>query len=93
MVKHEFEMGRYLGPFTHNQIQHLIGDFQSSPLSIIPKPHKPGAFRIIQNFSFPREPKDNIRAMNTFIQAAEFPCTWGTFQTMCTLLGMLPPGS
>jgi len=40
IIKSEIQKERYIGPF------------QSSPFSIIPKPGKPGCFRIIQDYSF-----------------------------------------
>lgn len=55
LVTLEIQMGRYLGPFTATDIKALIGPFQSSPFSIIPKPGRPGHFRFVQNFSFPHD--------------------------------------
>jgi hypothetical protein len=52
-VNHELQLTRYLGPFTLQQIVNSLGPVQTSPIAIIPKPHKPGAFWIIQNFSYP----------------------------------------
>jgi hypothetical protein len=53
IVQKEISKGRYIGPFPIDIIQSVIGPFQSSPLSIIPKPGRPGKFRLVQNFSFP----------------------------------------
>ena len=36
----EFKRGRYIGPCTCQEVESLIGPFQSSPLSLIPKPSK-----------------------------------------------------
>ena len=36
-VNNEFQKGHYLSPFTQAQIKSVLGPFQSSPLSIIPK--------------------------------------------------------
>jgi len=44
IVYKEFEKDRYIGPFTHNQLEQTIGFFQSSPLTIFPKAGKPGHF-------------------------------------------------
>ena len=37
-ITHEFNKGRYEGPFSRQQIESLIGPFQASPISIVPKP-------------------------------------------------------
>src|ERR1700679_555810 len=36
-VEHEFDKGRYEGPFSQQQIETILGPFQTSPLSIVPK--------------------------------------------------------
>jgi len=74
-VKLEFDKGRYEGPFSQHQVENLLGPFQTSPVSIIPKPQKPGKYRIIQNFSAPYTNKDGIRAINADIMSLDFPCT------------------
>lgn len=38
IIDKEFERGRYIGPCTHSEVEALIGPFQSSPLSLVPKP-------------------------------------------------------
>jgi len=91
-IKHEFSMGRYEGPFSQEQMDSILGPYQSSSLSIIPKPQKPGKFRIIQNFSSPYTNTEGIRAINTDIVLSDFPCTWGTFKTICSTILHLPPG-
>ena len=62
-----------------------------SPISIIPKPGQPGKFRIIQNLSHPRHPPGT--SVNLAIDTGVFPCTWGTFSTVCNIVDSLPPGS
>jgi len=94
-VAAEIKKGRYVGPFSQDEIESIIGPFQSSPFSIIPKPGKPGKFRLIQNLSFPRStshiyPNPSI---NSGVDSDEFPCTWGTFDTICLVISRLPPGS
>ena len=93
IVSKEQALGCYVSPFSRTTLQSLIGPFQSSPLSIIPKPHKPNAFRLIQNFSFPRVPKSNIVSINHTIDSDNFPCTWGTFTAFSLLIWSLPEGS
>jgi hypothetical protein len=41
----------YIGLLTASKIQQTLGHFQSSPLSLIPKPGWPGKYRLIQDFS------------------------------------------
>lgn len=38
IIESEIQKERYIGPCTATSIENLIGPFQSSPLSIIPKP-------------------------------------------------------
>lgn len=96
VISAEFEKGRYIGPLRKSEVEELLGPFQSSPLSIIPKPGKPGKYRLIQNFSHPMSPSegnDNTIAINQHIDSDDFPCTWGTFETVCLLISRLPEGS
>ncbi len=93
IITREFSVARYEGPFSQQQVEDYIGPFQSSPLSIIPKPHKPGKFRIIQNFSSPYTSDQGFRSINVDITSSHFPCTWGTFDTISNTIHHLPPGS
>ena len=92
MIQAEFNKGRYIGPFSKEELEHEIGPFQSSPLSLVPKTGKPGKFHLIQNLSHPHTnlPTPSI---NTQLNSDDFPCTWGTFRTTCTLVRNLPPGA
>jgi hypothetical protein len=92
IIQNEFNKGRYLGPFSREALEREIGPFQSSPLSLVPKSGKPGKFRLIQNLSFPHTnvPTPSI---NSFLKSDDFPCTWGTFRTVSTLISNLPPGT
>jgi hypothetical protein len=55
-LRKELDKERYIGPFLPHNLISLIGPFQSSPISIIPKPGRPGKFRLVQNFLFPIKP-------------------------------------
>lgn len=94
IINTEFRRGRYIGPFTREMLEAIIGPFQTSPLSLVPKPHK-STFRLIQNLSFPHVQLQDpsISSINSAINSNDFPCTWGTFHTICVLIHMLPPGS
>ena len=91
----EINKGRYLGPFPLKDIEAALGPFQSSPLSLIPKPGRPGKYRLIQNFSFPITPSAQFpnRSINAHIKAENFPTTWGKFSVIYSLIARLPPGS
>ena len=93
MVTKEFNKGRYIGPCTRQEVESLIGPFQSSPLSWVPKPGKPGKYRAVHNFSHPHTPTPTSTSINCSIDADAFPCTWGTFATICFTIYNLPPGS
>lgn len=95
ILNRELHTGRYIGPFSQQELLSLLGPFQTSPISIIPKPGKPGKFRVIQNFSFPHAISTEYTnpSINSSINSDDFPCTWGTFDTVCTIIRSLPPGS
>lgn len=95
IIKVEFRKGQYLGPFSRKQVEEVLGPFQSSPLSIIPKPHKPGKFRIVQNLSHPHSPLPSsaICLVNSAINSVLFPCTWGMFKSVYLLISRLSSGS
>ena len=95
IVDLEISKRRYLGPFSRQIIESLIGPFQSSPFSIIPKPGKPGHFRLIQNYSFPHNvtPCHLNPSINSFLNSDDFPTTWGTFTIISLLIHQLPPHS
>lgn len=60
IVHTELEKESYIGPLKFNEVESLIGHFQSSPFCIIPKPGRPGRYRIIQNYSFPHTPSQKF---------------------------------
>ena len=93
IVNNEFQKGRYWGPYSRIELESMIGPFQTSPLSLIPKLGKPGKFRLIQNLSYPRTMTKHVRSINSSIESDLYPCTWGTFATVATLVWSLPPGS
>ncbi|GLB39889.1 putative tyrosine recombinase [Lyophyllum shimeji] len=93
IVHKEYERGRHIGPFTRAELESIIGPFQTSPLDIIPKPGKPGKFRLVQNLSFPHLPRNHISSINSSIDSNLYPSTWGTFSVIALLIWRLPPGS
>ena len=93
VVSNEFHRGRYIGPCTRQEVESLIGPFQSSLLSWVPKANKPNKFRAIHNFSYPHSPTPTTTSINHHIDPDMFPCTWGTFATICFTIHNLPPGS
>jgi hypothetical protein len=86
---------RYIGPFSRHSLESLIGPFQSSPFSIIPKPGRPGLYRLIQNYSFPHDitPLHPNPSINSSLNSDDFPTTWGTFSIISLLIHQLPPYS
>ena len=93
IINKEFAKGRYIGPFTLLELEDSIGPVQSSPLSIIPKPGRPGKYCLIQNLSFPHAASHGKpHSINSQVDPANFPCSWGTFNTICSLIASLPPG-
>ncbi|CAA7270452.1 unnamed protein product [Cyclocybe aegerita] len=93
IIETEFKQSRYIGPLSRSEVENLVGPFQTSPFSIIPKPGKPGKFHLIQNLSYPHVPHNQIYSINSTIDSNHYPCTWGTFSVISLLIWQLPPGS
>lgn len=91
LINKEFLSHHYFGPFSRTQLENIIGPFQTSPLSLVPKPHS-DKYRLIQNLSYPHH---NISqpSVNSYIDTSYYPCTFGTFLTICLIIKNLPPGS
>jgi hypothetical protein len=92
IIQAEFNKGRYLGPFSQEELIREIGPFQSSPLSLVPKSGQPGKYCLIQNLSYLHTNSPTL-SINAHLNSDDFPCTWGTFCTVCTLVRGLPQGS
>lgn len=94
-IQLEITKQRYLGPLSRQDVESLIGPFQSSPFSIIPKPGRPDCYRILQNYSYPynTSPSHPNPSINSFIDSDDFPTTWGTFSVISLLIHQLPPNS
>lgn len=93
IIQYKFNHNYYLGPVSHLQVKALIGPFQSSPLSLIPKPYKPDAYWLIQNYSYSHNALPNYRFINSYIDSSNYSYTWGTFAAFFQLVLHLPPGS
>jgi len=74
-------------------VEDFISPFQSSPLSLVPKPGKPGQFRAVHNFSYPHDESAFPPSINSSINANNYPCTWGTFEAVYLVIAQLPLGS
>jgi hypothetical protein len=92
IIEKEYARGRHIGPLSQKQVEELIGPFQSSPLSLVPKEGKT-TLRMVQNLSYPSKPIQGHHSINSTIDSDMFPCAWGTFATICLLITRLPPGS
>ena len=91
LINKEFLLKRYLGPFTYEQLFNLIGPFQTSPLSLVPKPGT-SKFRLIQNLSYPYL-SSPVPSINSAIESSNYPCSFGTFLTVCLIINSLPEHS
>ena len=90
IVDSEFMAGHYISPFTHNQLEWVLGPFQTSPLSLVPKTSNPGMYWVVHNFSHLHVPSSDATSINSHINCNDFPCTWGTFSTVTLLITRLP---
>ena len=86
IVNMEFKKGHYWGPFSKTELKCIIGPFQTSPLSLIPKPSKPGKFHLIQNLSYPRNLL-SVCSINHSIESELYPCTWGVMAVIAETPG------
>jgi len=95
ILEHKLLKGCYIGPISKTTLTTLIGPFQSSPISIIPKPGQPGKFCIVQNFFFPLSPTpiNSNPCINSLTAFDSYPTTWGKFSIVYLLISRLPPGS
>ena len=93
IINKEFAKGRYIGPYSKAEIEDAIGHFQTSPLSLVPKPGKPGKFRLVQNLSFPHRPNLSTPSINSFVHPDRYPSSYSTFPIVCLLISTLPQGA
>ncbi|GAV98639.1 reverse transcriptase ribonuclease h [Lentinula edodes] len=99
VMRNEISTGRWLGPYTQETIERVLGPFQTSPISMIPKSDKPGKYRLLENLSYPYHPtyvpslRTTISSINSHIDSTLYPCLWSTFATTCRLIWTLPLGS
>lgn len=95
IIQKEFERHRYYGPYDEQTVTNLIGTFQTSPLSLVPK-STPNTWRLIQNLSFPYPRSLSVTptfSINSCINANDFPCTWGLFNILSLIIQSLPVGT
>ncbi|KAE8255066.1 hypothetical protein A4X03_0g5620 [Tilletia caries] len=71
-IEKEIGLGRACGPYTKEEVEDLVGPFQTSPLGLVPKPN--GKWRMVQDFSYPR--KGEYPAIYNYIASDEFVCAW-----------------
>jgi hypothetical protein len=88
-INDELTNGRYSGPFSLSTLNTLIGHFRASPLGVVDKSSSPGSFRIIQDFSYPRD-SIPIPSVNSEINPELFNCEWGFFQDVREIMLRLP---
>ena len=95
IIHNKIQKGQYIRPISGKDVKILIGPFQFSPFSIIPKLGWVGKYCNIQNYSFPTTPFINYLnpSINSWVDLDSFPTTWGTFSVVSLLIHWLPPGS
>ncbi|PPQ94251.1 hypothetical protein CVT25_004971 [Psilocybe cyanescens] len=89
-IQKELSLSRYTGPFSRSKLESLIGSFRTSPLGVVPKAGTSDEFRLVQDFSFPRNNPDQ-RSVNSEIDMDEFRCDWGTFDEIVSIVRNAPP--
>ncbi|PPQ82671.1 hypothetical protein CVT25_009446 [Psilocybe cyanescens] len=74
-IQKELSLGRYTGPFSCSRLELLIGPFRTSPLGIVLKAGTADEYRLVQDFSFPRNDQNQI-SVNSEINIDNFRCDW-----------------
>ena len=92
IIDKEFTKGRYIGLLLCMEVENTLGPFQTTPLSLVPKPGKPGKFCLVQNLSFPLYPSLSP-SINSLVNPDNFPSPYSTFSIVVLVLLSLPPGS
>jgi hypothetical protein len=92
IVNTEFSKGRFVDPFSIKELESVIGPFQMSPLSIIPKPGNQVNLDSYKTYPSPII-LPPIKSINSRVDWNLFPCTYSTFATICRYIRSLPPGS
>ena len=89
-ISAEQAAGRYSRGYTPNELEQIIGPFQSAPLGLVPKPNS-NRFRLVQDLSYPQN-DPLFASVNASIDSDKFPTVWGTFDSTAELILSLPPG-
>lgn len=93
IVNKKFMKGRYVyWPLFEGQDWGCYCYFQTSSLSLVPKPGKPGKFWLVQNLSFPHCPNISTASINSFVDPDHYPSSYSTFPIVCLLISSLPQG-
>ncbi|KAG9105221.1 hypothetical protein FRC07_009484, partial [Ceratobasidium sp. 392] len=90
-IETELAAGHYTGPFGRDELERLIGPFQTAPLGVVEK-STPGTFRIIQDFSYSPD-RNNPTSLNDQIDTSKFICVWGFFHVVAQAIANAPPGT
>jgi hypothetical protein len=90
-ISNEISSKRYTGPFSKSKLEQLIGPFRTSPLGLVLKPHTTDQYRLVQDFSYPRNAGD-ISSINSEIDQDNFRCNWGTFNRVVEIVIHAPLG-
>lgn len=76
-INEELAAGRYSGPYTRETLEQAMGPFRCAPLGVVSKASDPGKFRVIQDFSYPRD--NSLSSLNSQINSEDFGCVWGCY--------------
>lgn len=86
-VAEQVSLNRMSGPYTAREVQSkLKSHFMTSPLGVVDKAGSPGKYRLIQNCSFKNEDGFSV---DDFIDANDFPTTWGTAAEVAQIVSHL----
>ena len=89
-IRKELSLGRYTGPFSRDRLERLIGPFRTSPLGVILKTGTVDEYRLVQDFSYPRN-DPNHPSVNSEIDMEKYRCDWGTFTDVASIVMDAPP--
>lgn len=85
----ELASDRYIGPFSKQELEALIGPFIAHPLGVVTKSN--GKWRVIEDLSWPR--KGSQPSLNSLSDNSDFSLGWSGLAEMAALVISAPPGA
>lgn len=86
-MKDEVAKKRMFGPYNQEEISKIFSFFRTNPLGAVV--NGDGSTRPINDLSYPRH-DENIKSVNSFVNADDFKTTWDDFNTVANFFRTTP---